>query len=64
MSEWISVKKKLPDSVDDYLVQMSGPDGIAKFMDVKTFLDGRFMGVSCGFVVTHWQTLPAPSEGA
>jgi hypothetical protein len=60
--KWIDCKHRMPTSVDDYLVEIRGWSNTSKYMDVRTFAEGKFMGVGCGFAVTHWMPLPAPPE--
>ena len=59
---WIQVSERLPDAVDDYLVEIQSARGLAKWRDVKTFADGKFHGMRCGDNVTHWRPLPVPPE--
>ena len=66
--DWISVKDRLPDDKERYLIcTEGGRDEIAyyqpigdKFSDYEPFWQGR----SCRFTsVTHWQSLPEPPKG-
>ena len=59
---WIPVSESLPESVDDYLVEIQFAVGLAKCIDVRTFSDGKFSGVTDGDIVTRWRPLPTPPE--
>lgn len=69
MSEWISVKDRLPESDNDTLLLLvkcsaeEKPNG-ALFIDTDSFYvdDGyfRFWGVQKNHTVTHWMPLPEP----
>lgn len=72
MSEWISVKDRLPDKIGDYLVHMHYvPNGFG--YAVCTYLGDEGIDGVYGFSVpesqrrnggkiTHWQPLPNPPK--
>jgi hypothetical protein len=55
MSDWISVKDRLPDGDADYLIFWDSGDG-------EPFMDTEWYSKSSPFTscVTHWQPLPPP----
>lgn len=61
MSEWISVKERLPEECEDVLVYL----GEGK-IDVCRLIHNMFWGASGALYdlgdVTHWQPLPEPPK--
>lgn len=68
MSNWISVKERLPDEYEDYLVWIVNDEFYAKHPDIMTFetLDKTWgphpPARKDSNVVTHWQPLPEPPD--
>lgn len=62
MSDWISVKDRLPKKNGDYIVYGEWGSG-KKYMDIVDFAvhDGYFRTV-WNFDVTHWMPLPQEPE--
>lgn len=59
MSDWISVKDRLPDVDGEYIV-FRPPENTFGDIVIRTFRGGEFSGL---FEVTHWMPLPpAPEE--
>ncbi len=60
MSEWISVKDRLPES-DDYVLCYRDSCGLSSRIMVGFYLRGKW---TCGAIgnVTHWMPLPEPPE--
>ena len=62
MSEWISVKDRLPDVPGDYLYWMI-PDEYTGGHGVATYYVGfNQWGMGGGDRVTHWMSLPEPPK--
>jgi len=59
MSEWISVKDRLPDVTGDYTVY--NPRSVYMTIYTATWFNGEWNN-SNGFI-THWMPLPAPPKG-
>ena len=60
MSEWISVKDRLPEGVDDVLVHYSFGYITSR---AAHHVDGEIQSISTShgtFHVTHWMPLPKP----
>ncbi len=70
MSEWISVKDKLPDKPGEYLVYYKGRAGLIDYAAFGEYSVGYFRGTSWdnnsyrGYVITHWVPLPKQPEDA
>jgi hypothetical protein len=63
MSEWISVKERLPDNAFDVIVcDKSGFRRIAWWNDCKNEWRPEGEGSGPGSEVTHWMPLPDPPE--
>ena len=73
MSDWISVKDKIPISGDMILISGIGKlsgiksvrQGFLSKMDDKTFCDfmsGGIYGGESNLKITHWMTLPPPPK--
>ena len=62
MSEWISVKDRMPEADGDYLVYGNWESGKTA-IDIVDFAvhDGHFRTV-WNFTVTHWCYLPEPPK--
>lgn len=68
MSEWISVKERLPEKADtgwDYLVRVVLPSDGGTFVRqtrviAYDFLDKKWC--CTGMIVTHWMPLPEPPK--
>lgn len=65
---WISVKERLPDTTDVYLIHMvhryNKNDGYRR-MDVRLFFEDEFklwQGLPDIYEVTHWMPLPQPPK--
>lgn len=56
MSEWISVKDRLPEKLDEYLVVNCGKVGTAIYHDGLWIAPTRKVGI------THWMPLPVLPE--
>ena len=64
MSEWISVKDRLPDEHQDVLVYYYGNRSsfhfpLVRYMKESSYYDGCF---ECEEEVTHWTILPEPPK--
>ena len=65
MSEWISVKDRLPETSGRYLTYATTPDGSGSFTKdykVLTFFVGEISWVCANSIVTHWMPLPEPPK--
>lgn len=56
---WISVKDRLPEDADEYLIVV---DGKTYFGFYSTAFDEWWRDNQVVYGVTHWQPLPAPPE--
>ena len=66
--KWISVKERLPDTTDVYLIhtvhRYNKNDGY-RCMDVRLFFKGEFepwQGLPDIYEVTHWMYMPEPPK--
>lgn len=70
MSEWISVKDRLPEGEEDVLVHLTSKELVVGAFMTALIHDERFWVLSRGgdfyacpqFGVTHWMPLPEPPE--
>ena len=63
MTDWISVKDRLPDHSGYYLVYALGGQDIAEYYkSVKP--SGGFQNHRLTYTITHWQPLPEPPKEA
>lgn len=66
MSEWISVKDRLPQNADEVLVAVEGCVYYCYYRNGKFVFEAYS---SCGdcddeyYNATHWQPLPQPPQG-
>jgi len=66
MSEWISVKDKLPHDQSSFLIYACGDICVAKLIKGETVTPNGVLIVytTCGGkLATHWMPLPEPPEG-
>lgn len=67
MSNWISVKDKLPEKDQQCLCFYGFGNNPARFYGVLDYYatdpEPHFQHAGMGLIVTHWMSLPAPPEG-
>lgn len=62
MSDWISVRDRLPDRYSYYWIVAS--DFFTEGSGIAIYDDGEWMplGRQCTMIVTHWMPIPKPPE--